>query len=213
MHWWSILGAPLIASSHVVAFDVIRDYSGSTFFDGWDFYGGWDNLTLGNVTLVTQEVASSQNLAYVNSENHVIIKVDNVTNVTFGQMRNSVRITTQDAYDLGSLWIIDLNHIPYGCSVWPAFWSFGPNWPNDGEIDIIEGINLNTNNQMAIHATEGCYHSGNTNQLGSTGTTNCSQGSGCTVGETSANSYYTGFAEAGGGIFATQFDVSGILCV
>jgi hypothetical protein len=89
----------------------------------------------------------------------------------------------------------------------------GPNWPNDGEIDIIEGINLNTNNQMAIHATEGCYHSGNTNQLGSTGTTNCSQGSGCTVGETSANSYYTGFAEAGGGIFATQFDVSGILCV
>jgi hypothetical protein len=108
MHWWSILGAPLIASSHVVAFDVIRDYSGSTFFDGWDFYGGWDNLTLGaslasgvylaptvlisegNVTLVTQEVASSQNLAYVNSENHVIIKVDNVTNVTFGQMRNSV---------------------------------------------------------------------------------------------------------------------------
>lgn len=28
-----------------------------------------------------------------------------------------VRITTQEAYDLGSLWIIDLNHIPYGCSV------------------------------------------------------------------------------------------------
>lgn len=48
----------------------------------------------GNVTWVTQGVASSQNLAYVNSENHVIIKVDNVTNVTFGQMRNSVWIAS-----------------------------------------------------------------------------------------------------------------------
>lgn len=89
----------------------------------------------------------------------------------------------------------------------------GPHWPQDGEIDIIEGINLNTNNQMAIHTTEGCYHSGNMDQLGSTGATDCSQGSGCTVEETSPNSFFTGFAEAGGGVFATQFDVSGILCV
>ena len=66
---------------------------------------------------------------------------------------------------------------------------------------------------MAVHTTEGCYHSGNTNQLGSTGATDCSQGTGCTVGEMSPNSYYTGFAEVGGGVFATQFDVSGILCV
>jgi hypothetical protein len=28
-------------------YDVVRDYSGSTFFDGWDFYGSYDNLTLG----------------------------------------------------------------------------------------------------------------------------------------------------------------------
>ncbi|KAF8137076.1 hypothetical protein EV363DRAFT_1394645 [Boletus edulis] len=207
---WSILGALLIASRHAVAYDIFRDYSGSTFFDGWDFYGSFDNLTWGNVTWVTKEVGASQNLAYVNSENHVILKVDNVTNVTVGELRSSVRITTQDAYDLGSLWIIDLNHIPYGCSVWPAFWSFGPHWPEDGEIDIIEGINVNPSNQMAIHATQGCYHNGNTDQLGSTGSTDCSQGSGCTVGELSPNSYNSGFAQAGGGVFATQFDVSGI---
>ncbi|KAI9568719.1 concanavalin A-like lectin/glucanase domain-containing protein [Boletus coccyginus] len=211
MHWWwSILCALLIAPSHAVAYDIIRDYSGSTFFDGWEFYGSWDGLTLGNVTWVTREVASSQNLAYVNGENHVIIRVDNVTNVPTGQTRKSVRITTQDAYDMGSLWIIDANHIPHGCSVWPAFWGFGRNWPDGGEIDIMENINLHTNNLMAVHTTQGCYHSGNTDQLGTTGTTDCSQGSGCTVEETSLNSYSLGFADAGGGVFATQFGVSGI---
>lgn len=32
---------------YVRGFEVLKDYSGSTFFDGWDFYGYWDNLTLG----------------------------------------------------------------------------------------------------------------------------------------------------------------------
>jgi len=92
-------------------------------------------------------------------------------------------------------------------------YALGPNWPEDGEIDIIENINLNTNNLMTIHTAQECYHSGNTDQLGTTGKTNCSQGSGCTVEETSLNSYSVGFVDTGGGVFATQFDVSGILCV
>ncbi|KAF9220750.1 glycoside hydrolase family 16 protein [Gyrodon lividus] len=197
--------------SRAVAFNIIREYAGSTFFDRWDFYGGLDNTTLGNATWVSQSDATSQGLAYVNSDGHAIIKVDNTTNVQYGQTRNSVRITTQDTYELGSLWIIDLSHIPYGCSVWPAFWSFGPNWPYDGEIDIIEAINMMGNNQMAIHTTPGCTHSGNANQLGVTGsTTDCSLGPGCIVTETSPNSYLDGFAEAGGGVWATQFDSSGI---
>jgi hypothetical protein len=31
----------------VASYDLVREYSGSTFFDGWDFFGSWDNLTLG----------------------------------------------------------------------------------------------------------------------------------------------------------------------
>lgn len=68
----------------------------------------------------------SQGLAYINSANNAIIKVDNTSNVPFNQKRNTVRnyhlwscltlsdhgsqvrITSQDAYSVGSLWMIDL---------------------------------------------------------------------------------------------------------
>ncbi|KIM56707.1 glycoside hydrolase family 16 protein [Scleroderma citrinum Foug A] len=197
--------------STTLGYDVTRDYSGSTFFSGWDFYGAPDNLTFGNVNWVSQEEAMSQSLAYVNDQGHVILKVDNTTNVPIGENRNAVRITTHDAYELGSLWLIDVNHIPYGCSVWPAFWSFGPKWPDDGEIDIIEGINLMTANEMAIHTTPGCTQNGSSPQLGTFGSeTDCSTASGCTVMETSPNSYLASFASAGGGVWATQFEADGI---
>jgi hypothetical protein len=32
-----------------ISYDPVREYSGSTFFDRWDFYGSWDNLTLGEL--------------------------------------------------------------------------------------------------------------------------------------------------------------------
>ncbi len=35
-----------MALSPALAYNIARDYSGPSFFDGWDFYGSWDNLTL-----------------------------------------------------------------------------------------------------------------------------------------------------------------------
>jgi hypothetical protein len=77
-------------------------------------------------------------------------------------------------------------------------------------FSIMEGINLMNDNQMALHTTAGCVHSTPPNQRGQSGELDCSQPSGCLVGETMPNSYQTGFAAAGGGVFATQFDVSGL---
>lgn len=37
----------LLLVATVSAYDVVKDYSGLSFFDEWDFYGSWDNLTLG----------------------------------------------------------------------------------------------------------------------------------------------------------------------
>jgi len=32
---------------NAATFDLVDDFSGKTFFDKWDFYGHYDNLTLG----------------------------------------------------------------------------------------------------------------------------------------------------------------------
>lgn len=104
----------------------------------------------GNVTYQTALLATEYQLVSVNEAGNAIIRVDNRTTVSVGERRNSVRpclwcmsvkvrrpqvrLTSSEFYDFGSLWIIDLLHIPYGCSVWPAFWSTAPNWPDGGEI-------------------------------------------------------------------------------
>lgn len=36
-----------LAVKQVEAYDLVREYSGIPFFDRWDFYGSWDNLTSG----------------------------------------------------------------------------------------------------------------------------------------------------------------------
>jgi hypothetical protein len=33
-----------------------------------------------------------------------------------------------------------------------AVWTLGPNWPNNGEIDILEGVNQLTYNAATLHS-------------------------------------------------------------
>ena len=67
------------------------------------------------------------------------------------------------------------------------------------------------NNQMALHTTAGCTHATGVSETGIEGGTDCSTAAGCIVSETSPNSFESGFALMGGGVFACQFDVAGVL--
>jgi beta-glucanase (GH16 family) len=74
-------------------------------------------------------------------------------NSTLG--RRSVRLESNAKFNSG-LFIICLDHMPVGKGTWPAFWTFGPNWPNSGEIDIIEGIWTMNRNAVTLHTKQGC---------------------------------------------------------
>lgn len=70
--------------------------------------------------------ATNQHLAYINDAGNAVMKVDNTSDVALEQKRNTVsnglvipvsvtnvlcsqvRITTQQAYDVGSLWCVFL---------------------------------------------------------------------------------------------------------
>lgn len=64
---------------------------------------------------------------------------------------------------------------------------------------------------MAVHALNGCTKATDSQQTGTNNSPNCTDGTGCTVLETNTNSAGAAFANAQGGVWATQFDVSGAL--
>ena len=78
------------------------------------------------------------------------------------------------------------------------------------DTDIVEAINLSPDNQMAIHTTDGCLTSNQIQQSGELGADDCASNSGCTVKELKPNSYGDDFNNAGGGVWATKFDIDGI---
>jgi len=145
------------------------------------------------------------------------------THIASGRGRNSVRICTQKTYNRG-LFVLDLNHMPYGCGTWPAWWMVGPNWPNGGEIDIIEGVNTNQDDQTTLHTSFGCVMS-TSNEYTFTGqwsngtnnqpATNCYVNApnqygnqGCGILARNSNTYGQGLNNIGGGVFATEWSDS-----
>ncbi|ETW87676.1 glycoside hydrolase family 16 protein [Heterobasidion irregulare TC 32-1] len=208
----SVSPTPAFTSNWQVA----QSYTGNSFFSGWDFFTGNDP-TNGIITYVDQNTAQTNNLVSINSAGNAIMRVDDTPQVS-GNDRKSVRITTQFSFN-GALVIMDSVHMPTGCGTWPAFWTDGPNWPNGGEIDIVEGVNDYTNNQATIHTNSGCsLPSSNLTSLAITGTvvggTNCAAletgNQGCGVRAANVNSFGAAFNNIGGGVYAMLWDDDGV---
>ena len=89
----------------------------------------------------------------------------------------------------------------------------GPNWPDGGEIDIVEGVNNYTNNQATIHTDVGCtLPSSSSTALGISGNvvggTDCAAlttgNQGCGIRASTNNSFGVGFNANGGGVYASM---------
>jgi len=187
-------------------------YQGASFFDDWDFYTDGDP-THGSVTFLNSSAAFQAGLTSVQSDGTVIMKADNTTWLPPGEFRNSVRITSKKLYN-GGLFILDTSHAPWGCGVWPAWWTVGTNWPHNGEIDIIEGVHDNTHNQATFHTAPGCNLTNTGNFTGTILTSTCdatiNNNAGCGVVDWSRVSYGPQFDVLGGGMYAMKWDESGI---
>ncbi|KZT03265.1 glycoside hydrolase family 16 protein [Laetiporus sulphureus 93-53] len=207
----ALFAASVLSSTAFAAnYSLVRTYQGSDFFDGWSYYNYYDNTTSGDVEYVNASYATSDKLAYVTDAGQTVIKVDNTTFVPYNYKRDSVRITTDDYFEMGSVILFDAAHLPFGCSVWPSFWTKGQDWPAGGEIDILEAVNQMTYNQYALHTNAGCNASSSATASGTIGTTDCNATAGCTYAEAKSDSYGSGFNSAGGGVWATLLDASGI---
>jgi hypothetical protein len=95
------------------------------------------------------------------------------------------------------------------CGTWPAFWSLGSGeWPKNGEIDIIEGVNQNSVNKMVLHTDTNCKVDG-LDQTGAQALYDCALDtngpSGCDVNAVEANTYGTGFNDNNGGVYAMEW--------
>ncbi|CAE6490583.1 unnamed protein product [Rhizoctonia solani] len=186
-------------------------YEGQNFYDEWDFFN-YADPTNGMVEYVDRETAFRERLAYVTPDNKIVMKVDNTTVLQAGQHRKSVRIQSKKRYN-GGLFIIDIERAPHACSAWPAFWTVGPNWPHGGEIDIFEGVHLETKNQATFHTSSGCKITNPQNFTGNLVSDDCSHdngGMGCGLINDSVASFGAPFNAVGGGVFATRWDDDGV---
>jgi hypothetical protein len=138
-------------------------FNTSNFFDAFIFET-IDDPTHGTVDYLSYSAAVAQGLAK-NIKGKVYLGVDNTTIVTStARGRKSLRLLSKMKMNGNNLIVLDLDHMPSttgnvlgkGCSVWPAFWTLGPDWPNTGEVDIIEYINTDSRGNTALHTSANC---------------------------------------------------------
>jgi hypothetical protein len=92
-------------------------------------------------------------------------------------------------------------------------WTFGPpRWPENGEIDILEGVHKQSLNLMTLHTSGNCSVSKKPNQTGDQQSADCApEQPGCSVRDREGtDSYGDSFNRNGGGVFATLWGSNGI---
>ena len=130
---------------------------GKKLFDFYEFYEGADSLgSAGFNTYTAEKRALALGLLNVTQEHSGDEFVYLNTRPTEQGPRESVRLEGRRRFDAG-LFLLDIDHMPAGCGQWPAFWLTDEDyWPDHGEIDIVEGVNYQTQAKTALHTSDRC---------------------------------------------------------
>ncbi|KAK0445175.1 endo-beta-glucanase [Armillaria borealis] len=190
-------------------------YQQSDSFVGSQFYSGFQHQAIsdptnGRVNYVDVTTSISQNLTYA-SDSTFILRADDTTILNAdGPGRNSVRLQSNNQYGSNTAMVFNIRHMPQGCGTWPAVWTVGPNWPNGGEIDLIEGVNNQASNQATLHTSSDCtMPSDSRSQSGVSLQNDCdvnvNSNAGCGVQLQNSISYGSGFNDNGGGWYASEW--------
>ncbi|KAL4921366.1 endo-1,3(4)-beta-glucanase xgeA [Aspergillus aurantiobrunneus] len=202
----SALLFPALARA-VDSYQLQASWEGEKILDHFKFFDQPDP-TNGFVTYVNQSYAEDAGLVRITDTGSLYMGVDYETVLTAdGPGRESVRIESNEYYDQG-LYVVDIKHMPGSvCGTWPAFWTVGPNWPTDGEIDIIEGVNMHEANKIVLHTSGSCDVGGENDMSGDMTSSECGEASGtigCVV-EGQQGSSGTPFNKQGGGVYAMEW--------
>ncbi|KAJ6615140.1 laminarinase [Mycena sp. CBHHK59/15] len=205
-----------------VAYKQTDNISGAGFLSAFS-YQAISDPTHGRVNYINAATAASQNLTFA-SGNTFILRADSKTvlsasglGIAFSNSnrrvnsvlegRNSVRLQSNKQFTT-AVTIFDVRHMPQGCGTWPALWTVGANWPNQGEIDILEGVNDQGPNQATLHTNAGCTMPASRTQTGTSTGNNCdvaaTNNAGCGVKLSDSKSYGPTFNSNGGGWYAVE---------
>ncbi|KAM5537516.1 hypothetical protein V8D89_008843 [Ganoderma adspersum] len=187
-------------------------------YSGKSFLSGFNHMTIadpthGRVNYVSQATALKKNITFAKGDT-LILRADHTTKLSAsGPGRDSFRLMSKKTYtNHVSVW--NVRHMPRGCGTWPALWEFGANWPAQGEIDVVEGVNGHGTNQMTLHTTAGCSMGSGRKMTGSTVQANCdvaaNGNTGCAVLDKNSKSYGLAFNNNGGGFYAMERSNSGV---
>ncbi|KAE8214441.1 hypothetical protein CF327_g2151 [Tilletia walkeri] len=141
----------------ITSFSLNKTYNPNDFLSDFEWYTKPDP-THGLINYLSQSAAMKANLTEVR-DGSLFLRVD--TTPTALEGRGSVRITSKDQWSDG-VYVLNVSHVPYGCSVWPAFWTVTVDydtgaWPAGGEIDIVENANDQfPGNLASLHTNPGC---------------------------------------------------------
>eukprot|EP01084_Bolivina_argentea_P302988 523061_1 len=189
------------------SYELIETHSGNTFFDGFLFESHDGTFS----DFITNETIAKQ-MGLINTTNSTAYIGTDYWNKVGSNGRPAIQIGSVNRYSNG-LFILNVSHMPTGCCVWPAWWLCGPDWPNEGEIDIIEGTNLATDDISHLHTGKGCnFMNVSVNMTGEYGSwcdKNCttvsnSSHDGCGIWAENNNSYGIQFNNNNGGIYVAE---------